>query len=142
MTSIFTLEMIDRSSVQVWCEGDVIQGIRFMCRLPDCRGSHLSCIEHFEIAVNGIRIPPDRILFCLNGKKLFPSEFPGLGYEYWRIDEPALICVTDVDLNSLSELTVRFGMRVPYAGTLDEPVVVPHMDQFLLKKGGAYERRY
>ena len=44
--------------------------------------------------------------------------------------------MTGVELKLLSELTVRFGMRVSYAGTLDEPVIVPHMDRFVLKKEG------
>ena len=69
-------------------------------------------------------------------RSCFRPNFLGLSYEYWRIDEPALVCVTGVELKSLSELTVRFGMRVPYAGTLDEPVIVPHMDRFVLKEEG------
>ena len=132
MKSIFQEDIwVPGSLAQIWA-GDVPVGYTFSLRIADVRGTHLSCLENFTISQDGKNVPEDLIQFCLNGKVLSPREFPNLGYEYWRIDDAAQVRVLNgADLERVRDLTVAFGMRVPYTGTWGSCVVAPFRREIL-----------
>jgi hypothetical protein len=64
-------------------------GYAFEFHLNFYRGIHLSCINHFEVKVDGEKI--DKMFCCLNGKKFTPNQFKDLYMEWWSIKEPMRI---------------------------------------------------
>lgn len=132
MRSIFQEDIYVPGSLRPITAGDFSVGYKFLLRIADVRGTHLSCVEDFTVAQNGEMVPADLIQFLLNGKVLSPAEFPRLGYEYWRIDQAAQVRVLNgVALHDIRDLQVSFGMRVPYTGTWGNCAVIPFQRQIL-----------
>lgn len=97
--------------------GDVAYGYSFIIRYPSYRGTFLSCIERFEVAVDGKDIPEEKLRFCLNGKEFTIPELKDLHREYWFVLADAKIMVIGDDIKS-GEHEVRVTMfhRIPYTG--------------------------
>lgn len=95
---------------------DEVLGYSFKLAFPSYRGSHLSCIEKFVVEVNGVEITPNRIQFCLNGKKFLISQLRDLFEEYWYVLDDAEVEIYDVVPSEPAEVTVHLDYRVPYAG--------------------------
>ncbi len=132
MDSIFDCPLYVEGSLKELVVGGVAIGVEFALSLPDVRGSHLSCIENFRVLQNGEDVPGDLIQFCLNGKEFSPVEFSHLAYEYWRIDENAIVRLfTGIELARTREIEVSFGMRVPYTGNWGE-CAVPEFRQVII----------
>lgn len=91
-------------------------GYEFKIRLSDYRGLYLSCIELFELKVDGKKVDPKLVRFCLNGKQFIYSQLSSLISEFWHMLEPATIKV--VDLQGLEEgehdIELTLELRIPY----------------------------
>ena len=98
--------------------GDAVLGYEFKCQYPSYRGTYLSCIEGFEVVVDGKKVPDDSVFILLNGKSFLISQLADLYMEYWYILDKATIRV--IDLNGLSAgehaITVNIRHRIPYTG--------------------------
>ncbi len=71
-------------------EGSRSIGYEFPLYLNYYRGIHLSCINEFEIKVDGQTISP----LCQLGDKLFkPEEFKDMYKEWWGVRTPMMIKV-------------------------------------------------
>lgn len=126
MGSVFAQNFIRGRSFRDITVGKLTLGYAFDLFLPDPRGSHLSCIENFTVLEDGAPVDPRKLIFRINGKEFPVSHFGELGYEFWRIDEDAELRVMNGKAcEEVDRLTVRFGMRVPYAGDSAHPVVAP-----------------
>jgi len=98
--------------------GDSLLGYEFKCQYPSYRGTYLSCIEAFEVLVDGKKIPDSSIYFLLNGKSFLISQFADLYMEYWYILD--LATIRSIDLDGLTPgdhaITVNIRHRIPYTG--------------------------
>ena len=57
----------------VFVNGQIV-GYEVKCKYPSYRGTYLSCIEVFELYVDGQRVEDGKISFILNGKAFsFPN---------------------------------------------------------------------
>jgi hypothetical protein len=68
-------------------------GFEFDVRLAYYRGLYLSCIDKFEVVVDGEKIDSNDITFCLNDKEFSVYQLPHLISEFWTILTPANIKV-------------------------------------------------
>jgi len=76
----------------------------------------LSCIEEFELMVDGKKIDPLDIMFCLNGKRFMISQLKDMYTEYWNINAKAELAVLKAGGLGAGEheINLRLIMRVPY----------------------------
>ena len=126
MGSIFSQNFIRPHSFADLTAGGRVLGYCFDIYLPDSRGSHLSCLQDFTVLEDGVLVPPERLILALHGREFMVSHFPMLAYEYWRIDEDARLKVMNgKSFRQAGRIEVRMGLRVPFAGTWEEPVVSP-----------------
>lgn len=66
-------------------------GYQFDIRLSYYRGMYLSCIDRFEIYVDGEKVPDQDIAFNINDKALNAFQLSECITEFWKLTEPARI---------------------------------------------------
>ena len=66
-------------------------GYSFVINQNRYRNKPVSCIEQFIVTVDGEKVDPVMVHFCLNEKKFMISELPDLFCEYWGMKTPAVI---------------------------------------------------
>lgn len=126
MSSIFSQNFIRPHSFADVTAGGRVLGYSFDMFLPDSRGSHLSGLQNFTVLEDGVPVSPEQLIFVLHGKEFMVSHFPMLAYEYWRIDEDARLNVLNgKSCRQVGRVEVKMDLRVPFAGTWEEPVVTP-----------------
>jgi len=85
MENIFNRDFFKKDSFEVLYVAGQPVGIGFEILFPDSRGTHLSCIEDFEVRVNDEKVDSACVRFCLGGK-VFPADsLPYLADEYWDL---------------------------------------------------------
>ncbi|NTV91456.1 MAG: hypothetical protein HGA22_14030 [Clostridiales bacterium] len=110
--------------VDVICDGSlgsiytkgVKSGYRFDIRLSYYRGMYLSCIESFELKVDGQPVPKQDISFNINNKALNVFQLSDCITEFWRLTDPATIEVFKLGGLNESEhkLELVLMLRSPY----------------------------
>ncbi len=96
---------------------NVCAGWSFIIRYPSYRGTFLSCIERFELALDGERVPDEKVRFCLNGKEFTLPELKDLHREYWFVLADAKIKVIGDEISDGEHtVTVTMYHRIPYTG--------------------------
>ncbi len=108
------------------CDGEIrniqaagiVVGYEFEMQYPSYRGTFLSCIEKFEISLDGEPVASENIGFYLNGKEFLVEELPELFREYWFTMDHAVIRVYGDGLEPGSEHKISTYMRhrIPYTG--------------------------
>ena len=91
-------------------------GYSFDIRLSYYRGHFLSDIDVFEVEVDGEKISPEKLSFCINGKELAVYQLREAYTEFWRLLDPARIKVYQpggLDQGQ-HHIKVTLMMRVPY----------------------------
>jgi len=114
-------------------------GYEIYCRYPSYRGTYLSCIENFELFVDGKRVPDNTIYFHINGKQCLISQLKELYLEYWFIlDKAKLLVIKDGGLEEGNhEVTIKIKHRIPYTGYFGSYLVLDGSDTKVLQvKGG------
>lgn len=107
-------------------------GYKFMIHNNRYRNVPVSCIEKLTIKVDGKPVDPLYVHFCINGKKLQPSELRDMYNEYWGMMNPAVIEIDQLDglLSGPHEIEVKLLSR---SGYIEAPLCVvdnerePHM---------------
>lgn len=114
--------------------GDAVLGYEIYCRYPSYRGTFLSCIENFEVYVDGEKVPENTIYFHINGKQCLISQFKDLFLEYWFIlDKARLLILKDGGLSSGEhEVTIKIRHRIPYTGYFGQYMVLNGSDTKVL----------
>lgn len=92
MRIVFSEILVNDSLENTYMDGH-ITGYQLLVRLGYYRGHFLSCIDQLALEVDGLAVPGQDILFCLNGKEFEPSELRHQSSEFWDILEPAVIRV-------------------------------------------------
>lgn len=69
-------------------------GFSFEIRLSYYRGLYLSCIEQFEVYVDGEKVADQDVSLGLNGKVFSAYQLAGCTTEFWSLLEPAVIDVS------------------------------------------------
>jgi len=105
----------DDSLRNVYIDGKKI-GYQFDIRLGYYRGLFLSCIDCFELEVDGERVPAQDITFSINQKEFSVYELPYCRTEFWHILEPARITVIKPGGLAPGEHRIKLTLmlRVPY----------------------------
>ena len=106
--------------------GDITLGYEFEIKYPSYRGTFLSCIEALWFEVDGTRIEPQNVTFCLNGKEFLLDELSECYKEYWFVRDAAVIRVRDATALKEGAHRVRVFMkhRVPYTGYFGEYLIL------------------
>lgn len=107
--------------------GDIKVGYEFRLQYPSYRGTFLSCIESFEVRVDGELIDNKEIGFAINGKEVLVEEFPELFREYWfTLDNPAvrIYRTGGLEKGSKHKIYVKMNHRIPYTGYFGNYMVV------------------
>ena len=91
-------------------------GYEFQIRLSNYRGHYLSCIEEFEVTVDGKTVDSNHLSFCLNGKEFTIGQLPSLVSEFWNLIEPATINVYEPGgiAEGEHQIDVKLMLRIPY----------------------------
>ena len=91
-------------------------GYSFNIRLGYYRGLFLSCIDKFEIKVDGKTVKDEDVTFSINGKEFCPYQLSDCISEFWLLTEPATIKVSKKDGLEKGEhnIEVTLILRVPY----------------------------
>lgn len=91
-------------------------GYEFDVRLSYYRGLFLSCIEEFEIKVDGEEVPIQDVTFSINGKTFPISFLSECNTEFWNVIEPARIeVIRDGGLQSGEhDIDLTLMLRIPY----------------------------
>lgn len=98
--------------------GNKALGYSFDIYFDYYRGTYLSCIEAFEITVDGVAIPQENLVFCVNGKRFLIDQLKDMYMEYWFIEDPATIIVYSEEPLGAGNHNVDLHLvcRVPYSG--------------------------
>lgn len=114
--------------------GDAVLGYEIYCQYPSYRGTFLSCIENFEVYVDGVHVPDSTIYFHINGKQCLLSQLKDLFLEYWFIlNKAKLLVLKDGGISSGShEVTINIRHRIPYTGYFGEYLVLDSSDTKVL----------
>lgn len=119
MENIFNRDFFRMGSFEPITVCGEFLGIAFQILFPDSRGTHLSCIEDFEVFVDDGKIDTYRIRFCLNGKEFLVPALAQLSEEYWNLREYVRIKIYQTDLApGVHKVMVRYRYRVPFTGGL------------------------
>ena len=96
----------------------VTLGWQFRIRYPSYRGTYLSCIEKMDIFLDGEKVDPSKITFCLNGMEYTMAELKDQYKAYWFVlDYASIRVLSDTELKKGShQVTVDMYHRIPYAG--------------------------
>lgn len=115
MRLVFT-DIIQNNSLKNYYVNGKKSGFEFDIRLAYYRGQYLSCIDKFEVAIDGEKIDSKDITFCLNGKEFSVFQLPYLVSEFWTIITPAKIRVRKPGGLSLGEHEIELTLilRSPY----------------------------
>lgn len=91
-------------------------GYQFDIRLGYYRGLYLSCIDRFEVIVDGEKVADEDITFSINQKEFSVYELPYCRTEFWHLIEPARISVIKPGGLSAGEhkIEVILMLRAPY----------------------------
>ncbi len=117
MASAFDINIIQEGSIQNIIYHDIEAGFQFNIRLTAYRGTHLSCIESFEVMLDEKKVNDRDIRFCLNGKEFLPVQLKDLSQEYWFVLDEAVIKVLNGEkLSGTHRIYVKYSYRVPYTG--------------------------
>lgn len=80
----------DNSLENIYRNGKIV-GFQFKTYLSDYRGEYLSCIDEFEVEVNGEKIDESLTSLNINNKSFIRSQFHNCVSEFWVVTEPATI---------------------------------------------------
>lgn len=79
------------------------------------RGVAVSCIEKLEVAIDGEKIDPGLMLFCINGKKFAVDKLPQLFEEFWGVKKTAHLQIFNHGLEAgAHDIEVTMQFRNPY----------------------------
>jgi Domain of unknown function (DUF6379) len=106
--------------------GNSVIGFEFKAQYPSYRGTYLSCIELFEIEIDGETVPEKSIYFQLNGKQFLLSQMKELYAEYWFIMDKAVLRVMQAGGISADthNITLKIQHRIPYTGYFGQYMVL------------------
>lgn len=95
-----------------------IMGFELKCQYPSYRGTYLSCIEKFELYVDGEKVDDSKINFIINGKSFLISQLKDLYSEYWFILDKATLRVYQEGglKQGKHNVKVIIKHRIPYTG--------------------------
>lgn len=117
MASAFDINVIEPGSIKNIVYQGIAAGFQFDIRFTAYRGTHLSCIESFALALDGEQVEEREIRFCLNGKEFLIGQLPDLYQEYWFIRDAATIKVLNgKTLTDGQEIKIHYTYRIPYTG--------------------------
>lgn len=123
MENIFNRDFFRAESLEPITVRGVCLGVTFQILFPDSRGTHLSCIEDFQLFIDDQPVDPYRIRFCLNNKEFLVPALGFLAEEYWNLQEYARIKVYIDDLKQgTHKISIEYNYRVPFTGGLGECV--------------------
>lgn len=99
------------------------QGFQFDIRLSYYRGLFLSCVNSFELIVDGKTIPNSQITFSINDKEFFADQLSSLSSEFWALLEPAKIKVMQRGglPKGAHDIKLNLFLRVPYLPIPGDP---------------------
>lgn len=102
---------------------------RIAVRYPWYRSMALSTIESVGVRVDGVAVPPDRVVLELGGRRHTVRELAELWQESWFLQDAATLDVPvgpwgpPGDLGPTVEVTVDLVLRVPYLRTGPDSVL-------------------
>ena len=133
-----SLLISEKEQISNYRAGDCILGYVICCQYPSYRGTYLSCIERFEIYVDGEQIPENQIYFNLKGKQFLISQFKDLYQEYWfTLDKARLLIQTDGGISEGEhEVEMKMRHRIPYTGYFGNYLVLDSDDAKKLSVAG------
>lgn len=105
----------DNSLRSVWAKGHKV-GYSFDIRLSYYRGLFLSCVDQFELKVDGQLVDSRNITFNINGKSIPVDFLSNCASEFWGLTVPATIEVTTLEelKSGAHEMDLTLMLRVPY----------------------------
>lgn len=110
------VDVICDDSLESIVVNDKKVGYAFDIRLSYYRGAFLSCIDAFELEVDGEIVDPQDITFGINGKTIAISQLSNCVSEFWQLIQPARIEV--IKEGGLTEgehdINLKLILRVPY----------------------------
>lgn len=117
MASAFDINVIEDESIENMIYNGIEAGFLFAIRFTAYRGTQLSCMESFEVYLDGEKIEDRDIRFCLNKKEFLLDGLKDLAQEYWFILENAIIKVWNGKaLKGEHQIEVKYTYRIPYTG--------------------------
>lgn len=117
MASAFDINVIREDSIKNIVYHEIEAGFQFNIRFTAYRGTHLSCMESFEVLLDEKRIDDKKIRFCLNGKEFLPDHLKDLSQEYWFVlDEAVIKVLNGRKLSGVHRIQIRYSYRIPYTG--------------------------
>lgn len=99
-------------------------GFAIDVRLPWYRSLPLSVVDVVDVAIDGVSIAPDAMLFELEGETLALDQLRQLTGKYWYVLDSAVLRVNHVPLakGSEHEISVAICVRPPYIDGLARTV--------------------
>jgi len=107
--------ILDDGFCNYYCNG-ARAGYMLTIGLNYYRSLPLSCIEEFELTVDGGKVDNKKIQFRLNGKQFMISQLPDLISEYWFVLDKAQLVIDNDGGLSIGEHNIELKMiiRSPY----------------------------
>ncbi len=92
-------------------------GYEIKLQYPSYRGTFLSCIESFDVKIDGKAIDENDMRLCVNGKEFLISELKELFKEYWFVLDKATLRIMKMGgITGKHEIEAHMKHRIPYTG--------------------------
>lgn len=113
---LFEDHVIQENGLRNLSIGGETAGWALNIRFGYYRSLALSCIDTFALSIDGATVDPERVLFCLNGKRFRIDQLKDQYTEYWYLLDEAVLEVDQAcglsEGEHVVELTLLF--RSPY----------------------------
>ena len=110
--------MLEKTQARNCTVDGVTYGYEFTLRYPSYRGTFVSCIEGFEVKIDGVRVDTADMRFTLKDKQFLVSELGELCHEYWFVLDEATVTVMKSGGLPAGDHQIEVEMvhRIPYTG--------------------------
>lgn len=114
----FNKILIEDQKIRQFTVDGIPMGWEFRIRYPSYRGTYLSCIEKFDLYLDGEKVDPKNMVFILDGKEYLMEQMKDQYKTYWFVlDYATLRVITGEVLPAgLHDVTIDMYHRIPYGG--------------------------
>jgi hypothetical protein len=134
MENIYTRPALERGSFQVISYDGIQFGYSFRFQTQDTRGIYLSCLESFQVELDGKPVSPYDMTIRVDGGEYPVSQMPELAHVVMDLGKSATVKVRDYgDLTGEHVLSLSFDDRVPFINRTGATVAAPTRDSMKVR---------
>jgi hypothetical protein len=114
----FEKRLIKKDELRNFYFNGKAMGYEFQVASNGYRGTYLSCIEHISFKLDGVDIPAEDVVFCINDNRFLLHQLAEIYTEYWFTLDYATIQVNKRGGLPAGQYTLEYRImtRIPFSG--------------------------